>query len=476
MDDDKQDDQLETLYERFRDDLTANRDSLYRDEQELVDIFDYAGDVRDDFVRLEVIILGSRLFPDSADLLKRRAILLADLSNDSFSQFMKANKVAETDVMWAIFQCRAYAPKGDEAVKALEGILDSYRLVEDEETIQFVNLVRELQQEDWMIENVDLIRRRCDYAPTLLYEIARVAETQSQLKLSIKLLEELTEIDPFNCDYWGLLAELQSATEQFDDSLTSLDYAKALTPDDFELYSLEGYVRLKKGDNDGSIKALQRAIELSPDCYPAMRNLAEAYKQSGMAELAKPIVAKLFEQDPSDAVLLNDMVVQFPEKMAENLSRFYKASGETDEALTMQRIGEICAGGHPAESLAYLRWYRDHFEISQTASFAFLELLYVNGHYEEAYTYIMEHCTKLILEINEIPIVAIIASTLIKLRHFADAREFCKIWIDKLIEPSWGPNAFRLVNRGLLETLKDMVALIENNDNPTDAEIAKVVV
>ena len=66
-------DQLETLYNKFRKELAENDLSIYYDEGDLADIFDYAGDVHDDYIRLEGLMLGNRLFADSEILLERRA-------------------------------------------------------------------------------------------------------------------------------------------------------------------------------------------------------------------------------------------------------------------------------------------------------------------------------------------------------------------------------------------------------------------
>ncbi|MDE6757374.1 MAG: hypothetical protein K2J66_09595, partial [Muribaculaceae bacterium] len=276
------DNQLEKLYNKFRDELAGNDISIYYDEGDLADIFDYAGDVHDDYIRLEALLLGNRLFPDSEIMLERRAIWLAGMGNEPLRQFILDHPRSNPSVMWEILRIRANAPyPADDAIRELESLLERFRLDDDESIIQFAALVRHLEQEEWLAANIDRVRDRCEYAPTLLFEIARMAENRPQSTSALPLLEELTELDPFNTDYWGLMAELQSNCEQYEESLASLDYAKALEPDDVELLTIEGYNYLKLNRIDEAINAFQHALSVDSEYFIARRNLLEAYRLKG---------------------------------------------------------------------------------------------------------------------------------------------------------------------------------------------------
>ena len=63
----------EELARRFRADLGRPISERYYSEDELVSIFDYSGDRGDDYLRTEALLLGARLYPDSPELLQRRA-------------------------------------------------------------------------------------------------------------------------------------------------------------------------------------------------------------------------------------------------------------------------------------------------------------------------------------------------------------------------------------------------------------------
>jgi hypothetical protein len=88
----------------------------------------------------------------------------------------------------------------------------------------------------------------------------------------------------------------------------------------------------------------------------------------------------------------------------------------------------------------------------------------------------MDDCRKLTLEPTELPIVAIITSTLLRARDFESAKSFCDVWIERLEAIHVDQAGYRLVTRGLIDTLQDMRRFIAENPNPTDEQIDKVTV
>ncbi|MBR6746556.1 MAG: hypothetical protein IKL83_04180 [Muribaculaceae bacterium] len=467
-------DQLETLYNKFRKELAENDLSIYYDEGDLADIFDYAGDVHDDYIRLEVLMLGNRLFPDSEILLERRAIWLANMGNEPLRQFIVDHPRSNPSVMWEILRIRANAPyTNEDAITELENLLQRFRLNDDETIIQYVALVRHLEQEQWLISNLDFVRNHCEYPPTLLFEIARMAYNRTQSASALQLLEELTELDPFNTDYWGLMAELQSNCEQYDESLVSLDYAKALEPDNVELLTIEGFNYLKLNRIDDAIKTFEYALTLDCDYFIAKRNLLEAYRIKGESSKCKELISQLFRAEPSDTSLLCEMLISFPEEIDETLSHFY-ANSDADENEAIVHASELCRTGNDAIALQYIRWYNNSYSLSTQGKLIFIELMYHNGYYNEAYNYLIDNIKAPVLSPNELPVIAVIVSILMRLHIFDEALHFCDVWLKKLNTNFPEHNSFNLVNRGLVEILNDIKTLLINNPNPTDKQIESV--
>jgi len=468
------DNQLEKLYNKFREELSKNDISVYYDEGDLADIFDYAGDVHDDYIRLEALLLGNRLFPDSDILLERRAIWLANMGDEPLRQFILDHPRTNPSVMWDILRIRANAPYAPcDAVSELEALLDRHSLDEDETIIQFVGLVRHLGQEEWLATNIDRVRDRCNYPPTLLFEIARMAENRPQSLAALPLLEELTDLDPFNTDYWGLMAELQSNCERYDDSLASLEYAKALEPDDVELLTIEGYNYLKLNKLDKSINAFQHALSIDSNYFIAKRNLLEAYRMKGDMSKCPEIIRQLFIADPSDTALLCEMLRTFPDETDATLSHYYANAG-ADENEAIVHVSELCRTGSEAVALSYMRWYQRTYTLSTQGQLVFIELLYHNGQYQEAYDYIIDNLKSPMLSSTELPVIAVIVSILLKLHIFDEALHFCNNWLEKLSCVNTEHNSFHLINRGLRDILTDIRQLLTVNPTPTDEQIDRV--
>ena len=317
------------------------------------------------------------------------------------------------------------------------------------------------------------MRDRCDYAPTLLFEIARLAENKPQSSSAIPLLEELTELDPFNTDYWGLMAELQSNCEQFEDSLTSLEYAKALAPDDVELLTIEGYNYLRLGRLDEAVNAFQHALAIDGDYFIAKRNLLEAYRMKGDTDRCAEIARQLFTADPADNALLIEMLVSYPEEAEHTLSHHY-AHVDAEENEAIMNSTELCRCGREETALYYLQWYNRHYSLSDHGNMVFIELLYHNGRYREAYDYIIDNIKSPVISTPELPVIAVIVSILLKLHIFDEALHFTNNWLEKLHDAEIGHNTFNLINRGLIELLSDVRNLLAINTVPTDEQIDRV--
>lgn len=76
------DNNLEKLYNDFRASL-SKPGSAYFDEDDIIDIYDYAADNNDDFIRLEALMYAARMFPDSVEMADRRNYFYYYLGIDS---------------------------------------------------------------------------------------------------------------------------------------------------------------------------------------------------------------------------------------------------------------------------------------------------------------------------------------------------------------------------------------------------------
>lgn len=213
------------------------------DEDELVDLFDFAGDMADDYLKMEVLMCGARLYPDSSLLKERRAIFYSFISDDAASKFLQDNP-QENAPLWEIMRLRSRAPKGHDAERELAYLLGGMDRMDDEEVIQFVELASQLGAYDWLIANEATVRSKAEYAPIFLYEMAVVSELNHNYEKAVAYLEELTESEPFNAYYWFMIAQDYEMLDKRDKAIAALDYSLAINPDSKEALQLRARMLL----------------------------------------------------------------------------------------------------------------------------------------------------------------------------------------------------------------------------------------
>lgn len=309
-------DRRNELCSRFRRSLTAGADSTqYFDEDDLVEIFDYAGDLNDDYLRFEALLCGARYYPDSVALRERRALLYANYSDEVSSKFLSDN-AARHGALWDIARLRSSSPMGDDAVKALDGLLNAYAEFDDEEVIQLVDLASNLGQTDWLLDRLDALRAHVTYMPTLLFEIAVMLEMDTRYEEAIRLLEELTELEPYNEQYWFMLAQEYDFNNNIEGALQALDLALAILPDDKNMRFYHARLLARDGiNNSQSIDELRKLVSDFPDDISINRFLAALYIEDAPEKCedhARDLAAKLlydcFMLNPGDRQLASDLL------------------------------------------------------------------------------------------------------------------------------------------------------------------------
>lgn len=199
MQENPEEQETERLYQRFKQSLSDREDMPFFDEDDLVAIYDYAGDYDDDYIRLEVLFYAARYYPDSMPLSDRRAIYYQTYSDDMRDSYLFDNTAQESLIM-NILRLRALNPQGEEARRLLDGIVERFDNMDDEEVIQLADAASAIGQVEWLIDRIDVLRGKTDYLATLLYEMDVVFEMNNRYDLSRKVLEELTMIEPFNVE------------------------------------------------------------------------------------------------------------------------------------------------------------------------------------------------------------------------------------------------------------------------------------
>ena len=294
----------------------------YYSEDELVAIFDSAGDYYDDYLRVEALMLGARLYPESSDLMSRRAIYYSERDPNSFKNFLEDNPSLSTPLLDIMRLSDSY-PDHDRSLAAVESFLEHGSLEEDEAVIQFVRMVHSLGLDKWLIDNMQRIRAKVSYMPTLLYEVAVTAEESPVLDtISVAMLEELTEIEPYCADYWSLLSYTYSRHNRPDDALQAIEYALAIDPDNIEALKAKLHTYPSESKSTEIDDILDRIHTLDPAdaetaylCVLRAEERGDTDKASALIAAMQPavratmsIAGKALELNHPDAeAILNDL-------------------------------------------------------------------------------------------------------------------------------------------------------------------------
>lgn len=225
------DDDRKELLDRFLNDMRTNPSQAFYTEEELIEIFDYANDFDNDFARCEVLHFGASHYPDSDNLRVRRGFQYLYQGMDSAVIKQMLAPVSPDHLLGRLLNARL-----DNSIDLLDmnarldELFASVGTFTDEEVIQFIDLAADTDSLDWIVANHDKILSKSSYKPTALYEMADVLNEAGRYEEASKLFEQLTEIEPFNVDFWNRLTETYGSSENYPKALESVDYALAIDP------------------------------------------------------------------------------------------------------------------------------------------------------------------------------------------------------------------------------------------------------
>lgn len=225
------------LYDRFRADVKAGGRDIFYDEDDLVMIYDLAADERDIYTQLEVLMLGRKLYPDSELLLIRQGLMIDPYEEKPMLEFLENNS-SHRGVIWDILRLKVPRLSYEDAVEAMDNMLADAWFKDDEEIIQFIELINFYEATPWLVDNYESFLSHCAYRDTALNECARLIEPLNP-GMSVGMLEELSRIDPFNSNTWLKLSELYIVLGRTEEAVMAIDYAKAINPEDEAIRDVE---------------------------------------------------------------------------------------------------------------------------------------------------------------------------------------------------------------------------------------------
>ena len=380
---DNNDDTRQGLYNEFESEIVkAGNPEAYFDENDLIEIFDYASDMDNYIVKMEVLLYGARHYPTSEALATRRAWFYS-----SFGEMEAAadvnSRVSNGGFLNRLLSLRAEGATDSPDTRArLDGIVDDTKEFGDEDVIQLVDFCAENDMLDWVEKNRNRIEEKCSYTPTLIYEYPDRAEEISDLPTAHRLFEELTMMEPFTVDFWVRLANVQLLEGLYDDALGSADYALAIDSNYIEAMRLKGRALYRLDQPREKVAEVFRTVLDHPEANDSDATAyAATIVELGRTDEAVRLLEETISRYPLSQVPIDLLMnIDFRRATPFILQVAERTSFTRDTLVAWAR--EHMSNGRIDIAAELLRLFRDRFVGAPELNFL-TELWYFNKMYRE---------------------------------------------------------------------------------------------
>lgn len=327
------------------------------DEYEITEAYDFAGDSDDVALQERIMGYGLRNYPDFVPLLARNVLLLYDLGDKNKAAEL-ADKIDPSNVLVALYRVLVAIDGGEDAESLharLEAVLAAAQRLGEEEVIEFIDTAMETDGGyEWIKEHFEALRSKCEFLPGLLYEMALTAKDENKPEDAEKFIEELTMIEPFETDYWEMLAEVHFNMQLYDEAAGDVEYALAINPHAPGSRVMKANLRLIRGEDvDDVIESIRDLIFSDQlETFPLYVAISALDGRGKKAE-AGALLLKFLKRFPSNRRAIDYLL--------------YRCSADVPDDDTLIPICEEALEtyhrvGSDNSELYWLEWAREHYD------------------------------------------------------------------------------------------------------------------
>lgn len=355
----ERDELLKSFANALREVKDDGHDKPWFDEDQLLDIFDFAGDVGNDYLRAEALMWGARFFPDSERLHERRAVFYADvLSDNDLSQFSQANEQSQS-FLTRLISLRSQNLKPGETLEQLKNMVESQEKLDDEEAIQLVNCAVDTNNFQWVVDNLEKLKKKTQYPPALLYEVAISAMDLEQYQTTVAVMDNLVEENPYSADFWNVLGTAYLYMGNFAGATEAVDMSLAIDPDFEDAVKTKARLLADRTDSESLT-----ILEEFHTRFPENGEIAQQWFERLLNENGeKPLTAELKEellslhrQFPENEQFFTWMIIHCPQVAGEAIQDYWKRSNGAQNVREWIKWVNVIAGiQHFRGALAIVR-------------------------------------------------------------------------------------------------------------------------
>lgn len=334
---DNSNDARRELFDRFITETRDNPQTAFFSEEELIDLFDFANDYDNDFIRCEVLLFGASRYPESDELRVRRGFQYFYQGVDVRLIRQVLAQVDHANTLGRILAVRIADITSTQSVtQGLAEIIDSVSEFAEEEVIQLIDLAADASALDWLVARKDAIIDRCSYKPTPLYEFGDVLYEAGRFAEAAEAFDELTRLAPFNIDFWNRLTEAVASDGDYERARESADFALAIDPDDATARILKARVLFALEKDHHEIATLleplvlERLKEPVPDVLPVQIYASVLSYLDATPTRAIEILEKAADILPSNRNILMGLAVTNAPKLEQRVAAYIEAADSLD--------------------------------------------------------------------------------------------------------------------------------------------------
>jgi len=366
---------MRDLYGRFLQGVRENNNSEFYEEDELLDIYDYAQDEGDEMVQLYVLLAGARLYPDSDFLDERKAFFLSAV-NDEAARNMLTRKGRKDSALWEVLKLSLDTYPEGNPEEGLRELMASDFKFGSEAVIRLIDLLRELGREDLLAENIHIMQEKAESPAMFYYEAAETLYHNEQYApMARDIAEELTQQEPFNPENWVLLSKIEFALKHPDECIAAAEYALAIDPENLNALLMKGICLVAEDSTIGQgVEVLRKLLGKDADNALAVRALADAYVRKGKQQAALEVYSSFMERNSGDAYVILDILRMHPSDVDPYLESYAAAVGG-NERKWIEIAAQLVNDNELTAAARVLTFFNERYSLREGMEY-YLQILY----------------------------------------------------------------------------------------------------